>query len=117
MIGFGQIQVTSRLTSTASSTAQLFDNGGSGTRWALTKGLISAYTPAAGAYIEFHETYADATDIGTFLVVPIATNAAPAINIDFGERGWIATATNSRLVWLIGGANASCDVMFCGYYR
>ena len=117
MIGYGQIQVTSKLTTTASSTAELFSEGGSGTKWCLTKGLISVFVPAAGAYVELHETTAAEVDLGTILCVPAATNGVAVVPIDFGEEGWRATATNTRLVWLVGGANASITVICVGYYR
>ena len=116
MLGFKRIQVTSKQTITG--TAVLFAAGGSGTKWSLTRGIISAFVPAAAAYVEFHETTEGATtDLGIIFCVPVATNVVSAIKFDFGERGWVASATNSRLSWTVDGATASIAVNCVGYYR
>lgn len=117
MRGFRKIKAVGSLTSTASSTATIFAAGGSGTKWCLTKGLVTYVTPAANATLTFQETYVDGTAGSVLFRLPFATNAVAAVNIDFGEDGIEASATNTRLVWLVEGANATANIVFAGYYR
>jgi len=118
MLGFQHIQFTGSLTSTASSTATVFAAGGSGTKWCLTKGIISAIAPAVGATLCFVETYTSGTaDAGWVFRIPFGTAAANIQEVDFGTHGLQASSTNSRLAWYVDGANASANIVFVGYLR
>ena len=118
MRGFKHVQFIGSLTSTASSTATIFAAGGSGTRWVLQKGFVGCVTPAANATLTFQETYSAGTNgAGWSFRIPYATNAQSGISIDFGEHGLEASTTNSRLVWSVGGADATANIVFVGYYR
>jgi len=118
MRGFKRIQFVGELTSTASSTATIFAAGGSGTKWCLTKGIISAVGPGVGATITFAEIYSGGTaGAGWSFKVPMGSAAANVQAMDFGEEGILASTPNTRLVWSIAGANATADIVFLGYYK
>jgi hypothetical protein len=117
MLGFKRVQFYGSLTSTGSSTATIFAAGGSGTKWVLNRGIIGCIGPAAGATLTFQETYPAGTALGVLMKFPFAVSNVSAIDIDFGDEGFQASATNSRLVWLVEGANASANIAFVGYYR
>ena len=116
MLGFKHIQFAGSLTSTASSTATIFAAGGSGTKWCLTKGLITCVGPVADATLSMQETGTNGTALNVIYKTPLATWNAP-VAWDFGDHGFEAAATNTRLVWLIEGANASANMICVGYYR
>ena len=100
---------------TTSATATLFAAGGSGTRWSLQKGLLSVYIGTGNALIDLMETDSTGSDSATFFT--ISGSVPVVLPVDFGEHGFSAASTNSRLALQVTGSEAGVFCMFVGYER
>ena len=100
---------------TTSATATLFAAAGSGTRWSLQKGLLAVYSGTGTALIDLMETDSTGSDTATFFT--ISGSAPVVLPVDFGEHGYTAASTNSRLALQVSGSEAGVFAMFVGYTR
>ena len=107
------IQATASIASVM--TATIFAAQGSGTRWHLSKGIVNVWRGTGVALFDVIETYSAGTNIGTIFTISGSANLA--FPVDFGEDGWYATATNSRLVGEISGSETAVHCVFTGYVR
>ena len=114
MIQGNPFQGRASLTSAASASATLIA-AVSGERFHLTHGLITITTGAAtNTAINFMEVTSGATSAATFLNIPHATSGA--LEFNFGDRGWVASAVGSRIVMENTG-DATVNAIFFGYHR
>ena len=88
---------------------------GAGVRWSLTKGLITVFRGTGVATFDLMETDADATQSAT--LISISASAPMVLPLDFGEHGYHASETNSRLAAQISSSEAGVHSIFVGYKR
>jgi len=116
MSKFGtHLQAKASLTSTGSGSIVIFASVAN-TKWHLTKGQVTVYGAGAGAWISIYEVI-DASSAATLMNIPCVTNEMGYVGIDFGEHGYTASQSGSRLNMAVEGANASVNGVFIGYRR
>lgn len=87
----------------------------SGVRHHITQGLVMVSVGTGAATFGLYET--DASGSGTLIIGPLSASAPVIIPFDFGERGWAASSTGSRISAVVGASDASVFANVTGYKR
>jgi hypothetical protein len=108
------IQGKASITATASTSVTILA-AVSGSRLHILKGFVSVITPAVGT-LDIMEATAGGTSAATLFSVQTDSSNDRFFGFDFGEHGYVVSATGSRLI-VEETADATAHCVFVGYHR